>query len=148
MDEARVSAAIHEVQRGAGARLRGCAGAARGRRGGGAGARRREAAGCRNGGDTAPARPLQVLGGGDETILEYLAGVLCDEHFPWGEAFDHVGGIMVRGTARMGAAWARMAGPHGGAAWRRGVAARRGMLRSVRRGTREARPLTRSRVRR
>jgi hypothetical protein len=43
----------------------------------------------------------EVLGtGGDETILEYLCGVLCDEHFPWDETFDHVGGIMVRRARR------------------------------------------------
>jgi len=38
----------------------------------------------------------EVLGAsGDETILQYLAGVLADEHFEWVDAFDHVGGIMV-----------------------------------------------------
>lgn len=38
----------------------------------------------------------EVLGShADETILEYLCGILEDEHFPWDEAYDHVGPIMV-----------------------------------------------------
>jgi hypothetical protein len=39
----------------------------------------------------------EVLGSqGDETILDYLVGVLEDEHFPWEDAFDSLGPILVR----------------------------------------------------
>lgn len=41
-----------------------------------------------------------VLGAdGDEHILEYVAGVLSDEHFDWGEAHDAIGPLLVRPVA-------------------------------------------------
>ena len=44
----------------------------------------------------------EVLGThADETILDYLCGVLEDEHFPWEDAFDSLGPILVRRS------WAR-----------------------------------------
>ncbi|GBF99819.1 hypothetical protein Rsub_12572 [Raphidocelis subcapitata] len=37
-----------------------------------------------------------VLGAhSDSDILEYVVGVLHDEHFDWGEAFEQLGGLLV-----------------------------------------------------
>lgn len=38
----------------------------------------------------------EVLGSdGDETILEYVAGVAGDEHFEWADAFEQIGPLLV-----------------------------------------------------
>lgn len=68
----------------------------------------------------AAVREVLAKPGADETILEYLVGVLADEHFPWSEAFDHIGGFMVgargsrglRGRVVSEGAGRKGSGPH------------------------------------
>jgi hypothetical protein len=57
----------------------------------------------------------EVLGNGDETILEYLCGVLDDEDFDWHDGYESIGPILVRLSHhnRQGAAAAARRAPLG-----------------------------------